>query len=104
MLSGYLENTFAWGCLLQNVLIHVSGKIVVAGPTFLWPTELLPAGLFIIILFGIFLLGSAVIHRFDKREMSVVEDQLREIRVVEAQLAERIKDLERSNHDLAQFA
>ena len=48
--------------------------------------------------------GSAVIHRFDKREMSIVEDQLREIRVVEAQLAERTKDLERSNHDLAQFA
>jgi len=36
--------------------------------------------------------------------MSFVEDQLREIRVVEAQLAERTKDLERSNHDLAQFA
>jgi len=51
-----------------------------------------------------FPLGSAVIHRFDKREMSFVEDQLREIRVVEAQLAERTKDLERSNHDLAQFA
>ena len=48
--------------------------------------------------------GSAVIRRFDKRKMSFVEDQLREIRVVEAQLAERTKDLERSNHDLAQFA
>ena len=104
MLSGYIENAFAWDGLLQNGLFHVSGKIVVAGPTFLWPTELLLAGLFIIILFGIFLLGSAVIHRFDKREMSIVEDQLREIRVVEAQLAVRTKDLERSNHDLAQFA
>ena len=104
MLSGYLENSIAWDGLLHNVLFHVSGKIVVAGPTFLWPTELLLAGLFIIILFGIFLLGSAVVHRFDKREISLVEDQLREIRLVETQLAERTKDLERSNHDLAQFA
>ena len=104
MLSGFLENAFAWGGLLENGLFNVSGKIVVAGPTSLWPTELLLAGLFIIILFAIFLLGSAVIRRFDKRKMSFVEDQLREIRVVEAQLAERTKDLERSNHDLAQFA
>jgi light-regulated signal transduction histidine kinase (bacteriophytochrome) len=104
MLSGFIENAIAWDSLLQDGLFHLSGKVVVAGPTFLWPTELLLAGLFIIILFGIFLLGSAVIHRFDKREMSLVEDQLREIRVVEAQLAERTKDLERSNHDLAQFA
>lgn len=104
MLSGYLENSIVWDGLLPNGLSQLSGKIVIAGPTFLWPTELLLAGLFIIILFGIFLLGSAVIHRFDKREMSIVEDQLREIRVVEAQLAERTKDLERSNHDLAQFA
>ena len=104
MFSGYFENVIAWDGFLQNGLFHLSGKIVVAGPTFLWPTELLLAGLFIIILFGIFLLGSAVIHRLDKREMSLVEDQLREIRVVEAQLAERTKDLERSNQDLAQFA
>ena len=104
MLTGYLENAFVWDGLLQNGLFHVSGKIVVAGPTFLWPTELLMAGLFIVILFGIFLLGSAVVHRFDKREMSLVENQLRAIRVVEAQLAERTKDLERSNRDLAQFA
>ena len=104
MLNGFLQNASAWDDLLENGLFHVSGKIVVAGPTFLWPTELLLAGLLIIILFGIFLLGSAVIHRFDKREMSVVEDQLREIRVVEAQLVERTNDLERSNHDLAQFA
>jgi len=104
MLTGYLENAFVWDGLLQNGLFHVSGKIVVAGPTFLWPTELLLAGLFIVILFGIFLLGSAVVHRFDKREMSLVENQLRAIRVVEAQLAERTKDLERSNRDLAQFA
>jgi len=104
MLNGFLENGSALDDLLQNGLFYLSGKIVVAGPTFLWPTELLLAGLFIIILFAIFLLGSAVIHRFDKREMSIVENQLREIRVVEAQLAERTKDLERSNHDLAQFA
>lgn len=104
MFSINLENGIAWDILLQSGMFHLSGKMVVAGPTFLWPTELLLAGLFVIILFGIFLLGSAVIHRFDKREMSQVEDQLREIRVVEAQLAERTKDLERSNHDLAQFA
>lgn len=104
MLNGFLENGSALDDLLQNGIFYLSGKIVVARPTFLWPTELLLAGLFIIILFAIFLLGSAVIHRFDKREMSIVENQLREIRVVEAQLAERTKDLERSNHDLAQFA
>ena len=104
MFSSYLENGIAWGGFSLNGLFHISGGIVVAGPTFLWPTELLLAGLFIIILFGIFLLGSAVIHRFDKREMSLVENQLREIRLVEAQLAERTKDLERSNRDLAQFA
>lgn len=84
MLSGYLENTFAWGCLLQNVLIHVSGKIVVAEPTFLRPTELLLAGFFNIFLFGVFLSGSPMINRFGKRETSIIEDQLREPRIAEA--------------------
>jgi len=58
MLNGFLENASAWDGLLENGLFHVSGKIVVAGPTSLWPTELLLAGLFIIILFAIFLLAA----------------------------------------------
>ena len=88
MFGGLLQNAIALAGFFQDGFFHASGRVVIAGPTFLWPTELLLAGLSIIILFGIFLLGSAVIHRFDKREMSIVEDQLREIRLVEAELAE----------------
>ena len=58
MFSGYINNLIAWDGLLHDGLFHLFGKIVVVGPTFLWPTELLLAGLFIIILLGIFLLGS----------------------------------------------
>ena len=81
-----------------------SPQVRAQGPTFIWPTEMIVVGLFIVILFGIFLLGSTVIHRFHKREMTLIENQLREIKKVEAELEHRSHDLERSNQDLAQFA
>ena len=59
MFSGYINNLIAWDGLLHDGLFHLFGKIVVVGPTFLWSTELLLAGLFIIILLGIFLFGTA---------------------------------------------
>jgi len=59
MFSGYINNLIAWDGLLHDGLFHLFGKIVV-GTTFLWPTELLLAGLFIITLLGLFLLGSAL--------------------------------------------
>ena len=74
------------------------------GDTFVLRTELMMAGLFLIILFGFFILGSAVIHRFHNREVGLIENQLREIREVERQLELRTQELERSNRDLAQFA
>jgi len=57
MFSGYINNLIVCDGLLHDGFFHLSGKIVVVGPTFLWPTELLLAGLFIILLLGIFLLG-----------------------------------------------
>ena len=81
-----------------------SPQVRADGPSFVWPTEMIVVGLFIVILFGIFLLGSTVIHRFHKREMTLIENQLRKTRIVEAELEHRSHELERSNRDLAQFA
>jgi len=62
------------------------------------------AGLFIVIILSWFVLGSAVIHRFHRREVALVENQLREIQAVEQVLEQRTQELERSNRDLVQFA
>ena len=62
------------------------------------------AGLFIVIILSWFVLGSAVIHRFHRREVALVENQLREIQAVEQVLEQRTQELERSNKDLVQFA
>ena len=62
------------------------------------------AGRFIVIILSWFVLGSAVIHRFHRREVVLIENQLREIQTVEKRLEQRTQELERSNKDLVQFA
>ena len=62
------------------------------------------AALFIVIILSWFLLGSAVIHRFHRREVSLIENQLRVVQAVEERLEQRTQELERSNKDLVQFA
>ena len=69
-----------------------------------WPVDLPLAGLFVVIILAWFVLGSAVIHRFHRREVLLIENQLQEIQVVEARLEQRTQELERSNNDLVQFA
>jgi len=74
------------------------------GPSFIGTVDLPLTGLFIVIILAWFLLGSAVIHRFHTREVALIENQLREIQVVEERLEQRTEELERSNKDLVQFA
>ncbi len=86
--------------LFLAIALQVRGD----GASLLWPVDLPLAGLFIVIILGWFMLGSAVIHRLHRRDVTLIENQLLAIQAVEERLEQRTQELERSNNDLVQFA